>query len=213
MLPSALCQGVGVLKLGIFRCPITRPVVLPVASYPVLRPCPQESEPAWLARPSPYDSFIRCISPDSMPTALPTPPVVVLQARCLRHRVDATTRYPHLGSCGDTGRGKRVYVRKLVERQRLRLFPRPLMFPFGNGRTDAGGHGVNTLIRRGLRENAKSGPLTPRLRHPVYVRLCSGSVRWSLESRSATLAANSNQGARWNTTKTEWTRWCWRCSP
>jgi hypothetical protein len=38
--------------------------------------------------------------PDSMPTALPTPPVVVVQARCLRHRVDATTRHPQVGNCG-----------------------------------------------------------------------------------------------------------------
>ena len=99
MLPSALCQGVGVLKLGVFRGSITWPVVPPVyASYPALRPCPQDSEPAWLARPSPYDSFIRCILPDSMPTALPTPPVVVVQARCLRHRVDATTRHPQTGT-------------------------------------------------------------------------------------------------------------------
>jgi len=64
MLPSALCQGVGVLKLGVFRGSITWPVVPPVyASYPALRPCPQDSEPAWLARPSPYDSFIRYILP------------------------------------------------------------------------------------------------------------------------------------------------------
>src|SRR5208282_5877474 len=76
MLPSALCQGVGVLKLGVLRGSITWPVVFPVyASYPALRPCPQDSEPAWLARPSPYDSFIRYILPDSMPTALPAPPV------------------------------------------------------------------------------------------------------------------------------------------
>ena len=72
MLPSALCQGVGVLKLGVFRGSITWPVVPPVnASYPALRPCPHDSEPVWLARPSPYDSFIRYIS-----TAF----------RCLRHR-------------------------------------------------------------------------------------------------------------------------------
>jgi len=64
MLPSALCQGVGVLKLGIFRGSITWPVVPPVnASYPALRPCPHDSEPMWLARPSPYDSFIRYILP------------------------------------------------------------------------------------------------------------------------------------------------------
>ena len=76
MLPSALCQGVGVLKLGVFRGSITWPVVPPVyASYPALRPCPQDSEPVWLARPSPYDSFIRYILPDSMPTTLPVPPV------------------------------------------------------------------------------------------------------------------------------------------
>ena len=72
------------------------------------------------------------------------------------------TRHPHLGSCGDTGGEGRVYVRKLVVWQRLRLSPASLPFPFGNGRAAAGGHGVNTLMRRGLRENAKSGPLTPR---------------------------------------------------
>ena len=64
MLPSALCQGVGVLKLGVFRGSITWPIVPPVyASYLALRPCPQDSEPVWLARPSPYDSFIRYILP------------------------------------------------------------------------------------------------------------------------------------------------------
>src|SRR5208282_1833135 len=72
LLPSALCQGVGVLKLGVFRGSIAWPIVAPVyASYMALRPCPQDSEPAWLARPSPYDSFIRYIS-----TAF----------RCLLHR-------------------------------------------------------------------------------------------------------------------------------
>ena len=64
ILPSALCQGVGVLKLGVFRGSIAWPVVPPVyASYLALRPCPQDSEPVWLARPSPYDSFIRYILP------------------------------------------------------------------------------------------------------------------------------------------------------
>ena len=64
MLPSALCQGVGVLKFGVFRGSIAWPVVPPVyASYMTLRSCPQDSEPAWLARPSPYDSFIRYILP------------------------------------------------------------------------------------------------------------------------------------------------------
>jgi hypothetical protein len=55
------------------------------ASYPALRPCPQDSELAWLARPSPYDSFIRYISPvglqhRGLPCALVLPSVV----RCLR---------------------------------------------------------------------------------------------------------------------------------
>ncbi len=63
MLPSALCQGVGVLKLGIFRGSITWPVVPVYASYLTLRPCPQDSEPVWLARPSPYSSFICYILP------------------------------------------------------------------------------------------------------------------------------------------------------
>ncbi len=111
MLPSALCQGVGVLKLGVFRGSITWPIVPPVyASYTALRPCPQDSEPAWLARPSPYDSFIRCILPDSMPTALPAPPVVVVQARCLRHRVDASTRHPQVGNCGGAEERFDVYA-------------------------------------------------------------------------------------------------------
>src|SRR5271166_3992545 len=43
--------------------------------------------------------------------------------------------------------------------------------------------------------------------------LCSVSVWWLSELRNATLAANSKPGAQWNTTKTKWTRWCWRCSP
>jgi hypothetical protein len=64
MLPSALCQGVGVLKLGVFRGSIAWPVVPPVyASYLTLRSCPQDSEPVWLARPSPYGSFIRYTLP------------------------------------------------------------------------------------------------------------------------------------------------------
>jgi len=64
MLPSASCQGVGVLKLGVFRGSITWPIVPPVnASYTALRPCPHDSEPVWLAGPSPYDSFIRYILP------------------------------------------------------------------------------------------------------------------------------------------------------
>lgn len=64
MLPSASCQGVGVLKLGVFRGSITWPVVPPVyASYLTLRSCPQDSEPVWLARPSPYGSFIHYILP------------------------------------------------------------------------------------------------------------------------------------------------------
>jgi len=62
MLPSASCQRVGVLKFGVFRGSITWPVVPPVyASYLTLRSCPQDSEPVWLARPSPYGSFIRYI--------------------------------------------------------------------------------------------------------------------------------------------------------
>jgi hypothetical protein len=64
MLPSALCQSVGVLKFGVFRGSITWPVVPPVnASYLASRPCPHDSEPVWFATPSPYDSFIRYILP------------------------------------------------------------------------------------------------------------------------------------------------------
>src|SRR5208337_2617621 len=168
MLPSAMCQGVGVLKLGVFRGSITWPVVFPVyASYPALRPCPQDSEPAWLARPSPYDSFIRYILPDSMPTALPTPPVVVVQARCLRHRVDATTRHPRLGSwlasCGSllvTTENKAVAGGRELMGSRKALY---------------GALHVNVLICQGLRRMRHSGP---RARHPVvypgFVRRLSG---------------------------------------
>jgi len=64
MLPSALCQGVGVLKFGVFRGSFSWPIIPPVnASYLTLRPCPHDSEPVWLARPSLYDSFIRYILP------------------------------------------------------------------------------------------------------------------------------------------------------
>jgi hypothetical protein len=64
LLPSASCQGVGVLKFGVFRGSITWPIVPPVyASYLTLQSCPQDSEPVWLAGPSPYDSFIRYILP------------------------------------------------------------------------------------------------------------------------------------------------------
>jgi hypothetical protein len=34
-----------------------------VSRYLALRPDPHESEPVWFVTPSPYDSFIRCISP------------------------------------------------------------------------------------------------------------------------------------------------------
>ena len=89
LLPSALCQGVGVLKLGVFRGSIAWPIVAPVyASYLALRPCPQDSEPAWLARPSPYDSFIRYILP------------VPCSPKSGSHGVDAATRHPQFGNCG-----------------------------------------------------------------------------------------------------------------
>jgi hypothetical protein len=91
ILPSALCQGVGVLKLGVFRGSIAWPIVAPVnASYMALRPCPQDSESAWLARPSPYDSFIRYILP------------VPCSPKAGSHGVDATTRHPKKGSCTAT---------------------------------------------------------------------------------------------------------------
>lgn len=80
MLPSALCQGVGVLKLGVFRGSIAWPIVAPVyASYVALRPYPQDSEPVWLAGPSPYDSFIRYILP------VPCSPKAARTGLTLRH--------------------------------------------------------------------------------------------------------------------------------
>ncbi len=67
MLPSASCQRVGVLKFGVFRGSISWPVVPPVnASCLALRPCPHDSEPVWLATPSPYGSCIRYIMPAVM---------------------------------------------------------------------------------------------------------------------------------------------------
>jgi len=82
MLPSASCQGVGILKFGVFRGSITWPIVPPVnASYPALRPCPHDSEPVWLARPSPYDSFIRYILPACPGQSAPCPSKAVGTAR------------------------------------------------------------------------------------------------------------------------------------
>jgi hypothetical protein len=87
----------------------------------------------------------------------------------------------------------RVYVRKLVVRQRLRFFPASLPFPFVNGRSAAGGHRVNTLIRRGLREDAKSGLLTPRLRHRVFVRRTSGACPVLPDAFSSRLRGDRNR--------------------
>ena len=73
---------------------------------------------------------------------------------------------------------------------------------------------VNVLIQQGLRVDTELGPLTtPCVLRPVCVRALSGVCPWLSESRSVSLAANSKPGARWNTTKTKWTKWCWHCSP
>src|SRR5580692_557954 len=54
-----VCRSIGVLKLGTIPDSIAWPVGPPVyASYLALRPSPQDSEPVWLSRPSPYGSFI-----------------------------------------------------------------------------------------------------------------------------------------------------------
>ena len=108
---------------------------------------------------------------DERPSRSPCPPEAKRDAFGVGSRL---TRHPHLGSCRDTGGGGRVYVRKLVVRQRLSFFPASLPFPFGNGRTAAGGYRVSTLIHRGLREDAKSGSLRPRLRHWVFIQRLSG---------------------------------------
>jgi len=103
MLPSALCQSVGVLKFGVFRGSITWPVVPPVnASYPALRPCPHDSEPVWLARPSPYDSFIRYILP-ACPVRSASRSLKVVATALKEHGayapdVGAATRLPQLGA-------------------------------------------------------------------------------------------------------------------
>ena len=64
MLPSALCQSVGVLKFGVFSGSSPWPIVPPVnASYQTLRSDPHDSEPVWFATPSPYGSYIHYILP------------------------------------------------------------------------------------------------------------------------------------------------------
>lgn len=102
MLPSASCQGVGVLKLGVFRGSITWPVVPPVyASYLTLRSCPQDSEPVWLARPSPYDSFIRYILPVCGAVCIVSREVgaTALEVHgAYAPAVGAATRHPQLGA-------------------------------------------------------------------------------------------------------------------
>jgi hypothetical protein len=104
MLPSASCQGVGVLKLGVFRGSITWPIVPPVnASYPASRPCPHDSEPVWLARPSPYDSFIRYILP-ACPVRSASRSLKVVATALKEHGayapdVGAATRHPHGSNC------------------------------------------------------------------------------------------------------------------
>ena len=128
MLPSALCQGVGVLKLGVFRGSITWPVVPPVyASYLTLRSCPQDSEPVWLARPSPYGSFIHYILPvwcglHSAPRRwLLLPPkntVLTHRLLALRHvipnRVLIRKRsFAFVNVCGFNILQSRVFMRKL----------------------------------------------------------------------------------------------------
>jgi len=66
------------------------------ASYLTLRPCPQDSEPVWLARPSPYDSFIRYILPVLVRSARVPQGQLLLPSKStvLTHRVDATTLHP-----------------------------------------------------------------------------------------------------------------------
>jgi hypothetical protein len=107
MLPSASCQGVGVLKLGVFRGSITWPIVPPVnASYPALRPCPHDSEPVWLAGPSPYDSFIRYILPactvQSASCSLEGGCYCPQRTRCLRTGCWRCDTPPLKGNCSDT---------------------------------------------------------------------------------------------------------------
>ena len=103
MLPSASCQGVGVLKFGVFRGSITWPIVPPVnASYPALRPCPHDSEPVWLAGPSPYDSFIRYILP-ACPVRSASRSLKVVATALKEHGayapdVGAATRHPRMGA-------------------------------------------------------------------------------------------------------------------
>src|SRR5260370_33631731 len=64
MLPSAWHHGVGVPESRMFRGSMPWPAISPVnASIPTLRLATHDSGPVWFATPSPYDSFIRFISP------------------------------------------------------------------------------------------------------------------------------------------------------
>jgi len=126
MLPSASCQGVGVLKFGVFRGSITWPTVPPVyASYLTLRSCPQDSEPVWLAGPSPYGSFIRFISTAyavrSTSCSSKLVGTALKRTRCLRTgcwRCDTT---PPTGLLYGYRIGARVYNSQHPLRQRFRL--------------------------------------------------------------------------------------------
>ncbi len=135
LLPSALCQGVGVLKFWIFRDSYSWPVVPPVnASYPALRLCPHDSEPVWLATPS-----VRLFHS------------LHLAGSVLTHRVDATTRHPHFGSW------LAPFGSLLVPTENKAVAGgRKLM---GSRRALYGALRVNVLIHRGLREKAELGPL------------------------------------------------------
>jgi hypothetical protein len=55
---------------------------------------------------------------------------------------------------------------------------------------------VNVLIRRGLREDAKSCPLTPRPRHPVFVRRTSGVCPVLPDAFSSRLRGDRNRAIR-----------------
>ena len=84
----------------------------------------------------------------------------------------------------------------------------------GSRRCIVGALHVNVLICRGLREHAELGAADAVRAvsgvRPGFVRRLSGSCP---SHEVLPLRRDPNPGARWNTTKTKWTRWCWRCSP
>jgi hypothetical protein len=131
-------------SLGYFAAPSPWPVVPPVnASYLALRPSPHDSEPGWFVTPSPYDSCIRYIPPDSVPSAP-------------GWRYDTSPRF---GCCLKT----KVAIRELpgnVETSNFSLNvarSRRLLVPIGELVDSAGRQFASTLVRFSQNQEVPNG--------------------------------------------------------